>query len=861
MPDSYSSPSQKGSISGRSIFPKGPSFDLNDFSNRDFIVKEFIESLTESATPSNRRSLPTNQAFDPKPLIRAFEHAQRRLNDLSGELELRENENSAAVRRAEAQHASNTDTLGRKLNTTIESFQKLDTSLKGNSSGERFGGNLAVETGRQLEELDRQRRRAMDAYFLIECWDEVSNKGDLSLLENLRRSGGGEGKVRSAHIARQLRRISQRLDPQSWSQRNGNTNSVNGMPNGVNGTKHRNTREIIEKFSETLEKDLLKSFDDFYRRANFEGMKDCAAVLQEFNGGASVIGLFVNQHQFFIDRSQLISEEVGGDVETWEQLANPDAEPPGIEPSLQSLVDEVRVVCQDESLIVKKAFPFYEEVLGKFLQRVFQQSIQQRLEMVLDKASTISSLAFLRTLQASRSYISGLVDDLKAHGLTEHPDTISPATAAILDQQLDDLFVPYFIGSAYIDREKRNLEELYGSLMFKFSIYHSRRKKVPTTFMASLAKSGSDLLASARDAYMNRLESSDITPTQRKMLLQVAGIRDSDNAQKPEIEMTEEDGRLSIPNTKRMLKWLAEGVGRGLDLSGGNETPKDVSALLNMLLDNMGTNYIELALDAASDQALLAEQAKGEPDLAYLPSVSTATSTMHLMITCINTVLIPLAASSLTTRREMEKNTNISVSRLEDRINLIEQRTVDAILNYTPKLLANQKRNDFRPKDEALDVALSQLQTPTCLSIYTFLSRFYEFALQAFDGSNLALFLTEIAIGIRTQLIEHFKKFQVNATGALVVAKDIAKYTELLRSWPVDASFSASLEILTEIGNLFVIGPEALKERLRGVGSAGAGGAGSGSVLAGVGKENLRPYVLKREDAGSVGIQTVLNSL
>ena len=108
-------------------------------------------------------------------------------------------------------------------------------------------------------------------------------------------------------------------------------------------------------------------------------------------------------------------------------------------------------------------------------------------------------------------------------------------------------------------------------------------------------------------------------------------------------------------------------------------------------------------------------------------------------------------------------------------------------------------------------------------------------------------------MGFRSQLLEHYKKFQVNATGALMVTKDLTKYLDLLRSWPLEPSFLSSLEVLAEIGNLFVIGPEALKERLR-------GGAGGGS-LAGVGKENLRPYVLRREDAGSVGIQSVLNSL
>lgn len=702
-------PSQNAGSFGRSIFPQGPTFSIENFSNRDFIVKDFVESLSDSVVPSNRRSLPTNQTFDPKPLIRAFELALKQLNDLSGDLEIRENELSAAVRRAESQHASNTENLGRKLEQTIGSFQKLDTSLK-SASGERFGGNMAVETGKALEELDRQRQRALDAHFLIQCWDEVSNTGELTLLENLRRSGTGEGKIRSAHIARQLLRISQRLDPRSWKQTNGTTKQVNGVVNGVTGAKHRNTREIIEKFSETLEKDLLKSFDEFYRRANFDGMKDCATVLQDFNGGASAIATFVNQHQFFIDRSNLITDEVAGDSETWERLADPDAEPPGIEPSLQSLIDEVKVVVQDESSIIKKAFPFYEQVLGKFLQRVFQQSIQQRLEIVLEKANSVSSLAFLRTLQAARSYINALVDDLKAHGLTEHPDTISSQTSLLLDQQLDDLFVPYFAGSTYIEKEKKNLEELYTSLMFKFTIYHSRRKKVPTTFMASLAKSGSDLLASARDAYLNRLDSSDFTPTQRKMLLRVAGLKDADSRQQ-EIELTDADGRLSIQYTKRMLKWLAEGVGRGLDLSGGSETPKDVSALLNMLLENMGINYLEVGLDAAGDAASAAESIKQEPDFSYLPQLRVTISVLHLMITTINTVLVPLAASSMTIRRNMEKQASLAVNRLEDRINVIEQRTIDGVLNWTNRLLGNQKRNDFRPKDDMDTAFLEQIQT------------------------------------------------------------------------------------------------------------------------------------------------------
>lgn len=638
----------------------------------------------------------------------------------------------------------------------------------------------------------------------------------------MRRTGQGEGKVRCAHIARQLSKISQKLDPDSWSNVNGNGK----MANGINGThpkghdrnkKSHNTRELIEKFLETLEKDLLRSFDDFYRRQNFDGMRECANVLHDFNDGGSVIGSFVNQHQFFIDRSQLITEEVGGDAETWEKLADPDADPPGVEPSLQSLVDEVRIVVQEESLIIRRAFPYAEQVLGKFIQRVFQQSIQMRLEMVLEKASSVSSLAFLRSLQAARSCISTLIDDLKSHGLTEYPEPVSPQTTITLDQQFDDLFVPYLIGSSYIEREKRSLDELFSSLLFKFTIYHSRRRKVPTTFMKSLTQSTTHLLTSARDAYVERLDSSDLRPAQKRMLLRVAGLKNAtdDSTATPSaesIDVSDRDGVLSVDNAKRMLKWLAEAVGRGLELSAPTDTAKDVSALLNLLLTHMGEIYIETALDSANDLAVQQESStKTEPDLSYLIPLRSAIATMHLLSTAAHTVLIPLAStassSNLSTRRDMEKSATVALDRMEDKVNTVMHRSIDIALSWTSKLLLQQKKTDFRPRDEMLtDPAdkpsdpsaggpgawLEQLQTPTCASIFGFLTRFHQLVLVALSpgSANLRALLTETAIGLRSLLLDHFKKFQVNAAGGIMVTKDLSKYIELLKGWETEEGFA-----------------------------------------------------------------------
>jgi len=856
--------------------PPQPIYTIDTFSSKDFIVKDFVENLSDAAVPA-RRSAQTvsatqqtsSNAFDPKPLIRTFEHALSRLKTLSEDLEIRENELSASVRRAETQHNANIKSREKELQSAIDSFHQLERTLDGDGD---VGGNVAMRIGERLEELDRQRQRAQDAKFILQCWVEVSERGDLSGLDDVRRTGGGEGKIRCAHIARQLLKISQKLDPVTNGAKSPQASGVH-FANGVHGhdestdspggsTRGRRhgdklPREIIEKFLESLEKDLLRSFDEFYRRQNFDGMRECAVALRDFSEGNSVISLFVNQHQFFIDRAQLVTEDLATDTDIWDRLADPDTEPPGVEPSLQSLIDEVKVVVQEESFIIKRAFPYYEEVLARFLQRVFEQSIQQRLEMVLNKADSISSLAYLRTLQASRSYIASLVEDLKAHGLTEHPEPASAVTAAVLDQQLDELFVPYLTGSSYIDREKRNLSELFEGLLFKFTLYHSRRRKIqPSTYLGQLAARGNEYISNARETYLRRLDNADLPSSQKAMLLRIAGLHDKEHGAQgqKEIDVTDEDGQLSLPFTKRMLKWLAEGVGRGLELaSSSNETPKEIRELLHLLIANMGEIYLETALDAANDSAAAAENPRSEPDLSYITDLRAAISVLHLMLTTLQMLLLPLAASNLTIRRDLNKHTNAFVDRMESKIDSVLQKTIDAALAWTARLLSSQRKTDFRPKDDT-NLQLDQLQTSTCRGISSCLSRLHSRAASALSGRVRENFSLELAIGLRGLLLQHFKSYQVSLTGALVVSKDITKYIELLRSWELPSSFDLSLEVLTEVANLFVISPEALRDRLRNLGS-GSGG------LQGVEKADLRPYVLRREDSGSVGVQAVLNSL
>jgi hypothetical protein len=381
----------------------------------------------------------------------------------------------------------------------------------------------------------------------------------------------------------------------------------------------------------------------------------------------------------------------------------------------------------------------------------------------------------------------------------------------------------------------------------------SRRKKMPASYLDRLGQRGRQLMDSARDAYMDRLDSSELPASQKAMLIRIAGLKDTDGDKgKSEIEVTEQDGQLNLNTAKRMLKWLAEGVGRGLELSGGNETPKDVQALLGLLLTHMGEIYLDSALETAMDLAAAQENTKTEPDLSYLPSLRTSIQTLHLLQTSINTMLLPLATPNLTIRREIDKSTTATLSVLEAKVSSILHRTLDASLTWVTRLLLSQKKTDFRPRDEDLTIAIDNLQTPTCLSIYTFLTKVTNLATPTLDGTNLSAFLSELASGLRSLILDHYRKFTISLTGGLIVSKDVTKYSELVRGWSLQGTQFESeggMEALAEVSNLFVISAEALRERLRGSGK-------SQEEVA-----ELKRFVERREDVGSVGVQAVLAAI
>jgi len=105
--------------------------------------------------------------------------------------------------------------------------------------------------------------------------------------------------------------------------------------------------------------------------------------------------------------------------------------------------------------------------------------ILQHLESLVQRATSISTLAVLRILNLSHSLCSSLIDDLKVYDATLSSGEGSKGATAgpgplgtMLDSAMEEMFVPWLEGSRYLESENKNLVELYAGLLSRFTRYH-----------------------------------------------------------------------------------------------------------------------------------------------------------------------------------------------------------------------------------------------------------------------------------------------------------------------------------------------------------------------------------------------------
>ncbi|KAI0050185.1 exocyst complex component Sec10 [Auriscalpium vulgare] len=777
-----------------------------------FDVKDFIGSFSERLISQSKAEA---GPFDPKPFIRTFEAAVDRLIAVRKDVQAKTEQMEKSVQSAEREYSKKMAELNRGFEAVGNSFSGMEARMS-------EVGRTAIRIGEQLESVHLQRQRAQAAYDLIDYYTQFSRE-DTSRIDSLKKEGK-DGRRKVAVLLRRLSTLAKEID----------------LPNAGK------TRDIIDKYCEKFEKDMLYLFDRCYRKGDPKMMHHCAQTLLDFNGGASCVQVYVNQHDFFINRVRNNTES--DDRTLWDALPDPNSIPPKSETSLSELLGEIRATVGQEAQIVQAVFPNPPFVMQVFLQRVFAQSIQQQFEQLLTQASSISDLAFLRMLQLVHSQVALLIEDLKGYEVPSmtprSPSSTSDfsrisgpqsgsssagsttAIGAMLETAMEELFVPYTEGQRYIEREIRYLGDVYANSLAVFTRYHERVNRAKESMLDRMinatAASGTSSMAAA--AFMRFGNISNIT-----------GSGDRTQEKPAEEPLRDEDGFLSIDVAETMLKWHAEAIGRCVELSPQSDMPKHTFSLLRALSDVISGGYIEVALDTASSRLEATDHSKAEPNFQLLSVLRHVDLICHLWQQYVNIALLPLATSSVTTRREMVVFNNQMVSKIEGAANALLQRLADAIVTWMSTQLAKQKKTDFKPRND--DLSFARVNTEPCLLCCEILEKVGSVAKQNLSGKNLETFLTEIGVAFHSLLLEHLRKFPVSATGGLMLAKDLKSYQDTIGTFSIPA-LHERFEFIRQLGNVFLVRPEILKSYI------------TENYLGRIDSALLRPYLAQRSDWG-----------
>ncbi|KAL0949322.1 hypothetical protein HGRIS_009397 [Hohenbuehelia grisea] len=781
-----------------------------------FDVTDFVGSMSEKLISKSKADA---GPFDPKPFIKTFEAAVDKLIAVRKDIQAKTEQMEKSVRVSERDYSKKMAELNRGFDSVGSSFSGMEGRMNEVSS-------TAIRIGEQLEAVHIERQRAQAAYDLIDYYNQFS-KGDTSKLDALKKEGRA-GRRQAAILLRRLNAVAKEVD----------------LPTG------EATRESIDKYCEKFEKEMLYLFDRCYRRGDPKMMQHCAQTLLEFNGGSSCVQVYVNQHDFFINRVR--EKNQAEDTLLWKMLPDPDSTPPKTENGMMELFEEIRATVDQEVQIVKAVFPNPPVVMQVFLQRVFAQSIQQHVEQLLHRSGDMSDLAYLRMLQLVHIQISALVDDLKSYELpssatrtpteaTEFRRSLNGSTPSappsssvssvttMLETAMEELFVPYVDGQRYLERESRSLGSLYSALLGDFTRYHEKAHRgkgsmfdrmVNQLNAAAAATSGGTSTTSAQAA---------------AAIIRFGGINtDRTQDKNNEEPVREEDGQLSVDVAGKILKWHGEAIGRCVEMSPATDVSKNVYALLRVLAEAIGTTYLELAMETALSR-METSDVKTEPQLEPLSILKAVDLICHLWQQYLNVALLPLASSSVTVRREMVIFNNQALSRLEGRANSLIQRVTDSVITWLSVQLAKQKRNDFKPRND--DLSFARVNTEPCMACCELLEKVREAAQQSLSGKNLEVFLTEVGVAFHSLLLEHLRKFPVSATGGLMLAKDIKSYQDTISTFGIP-SLNERFEFIRQLGNIFLVRPDVLKSYI------------TENYLGRIDTSLLKPYLSLRSDWG-----------
>ncbi|KAI9352722.1 exocyst complex component Sec10-like protein [Obelidium mucronatum] len=423
-----------------------------------------------------------------------------------------------------------------------------------------------------------------------------------------------------------------------------------------------------------------------------------------------------------------------------------------LNPKLRKLFDEVKATIPQEWDVISSVFPNSVSVMQSF------QSVQNYIEQELSAAEQVNSTYYLRILAVTLHKFDKdvIVSETKSAGI-----------ASVIDRCFDDLFVPYTDDERYVEIERKCLKDRMTDILSVFLTFVSNRNKNPKAKSSMPLPSFQEAITVETSQIIRIVSTSDVSES------------------------------YGIPSV------TGHALERCKELSKIGDLSRNVLAVFKVLI---------------------------EPELGGLEIVRVENHTINLFQLhfqtgdCKNSQFlrllsfynrfcqIPMLSQSPTIHRDAVITKNEFMETLETKMNLIIKTHVNAIQEWIETLLQKQKRADYKPKDEQM---VSSPSTATCVQVCEFLNKVHIKAEIYFEGINLTGFLNEIGSIFHVLLLEHIKKFTFSDVGGLILARDLAKYFEVIQSFRIEP-LTDKFEMIRELGNLFIVKPDNLQQVING---------------------------------------------
>lgn len=813
-------------------------------------VNEFIEELSRDHFLKGAE-VNKLEYLDPKPYIRTFELTLRDLKLLHEHSETKKRAIELEVESIELKHSENVLGLSSNVDQLTSGFEQLDTKILQVTS-------RIDPLGQTLNRITNSRDRSKETIFLIRAYHGFYTKERYEPLEKLKDiQSSYADKVQCARTCVNLLNLAKKI-----TQEDGQTNKQTAIGN-ASMTKAQNCVSSIEKFNETFEKELLIKFEMYFENDEYEKMKEIASILHTFNGGATVVQLFVNKHDFMLEGDNTEDSTMLDDEAIWIKLCDPNYGEAARDELTEQLLDTLRMSIKAQARIVQQVFEDLTPVLKIFIQRIYAQIIQNKISALLQYLLLVGALAHVRVLHALFVLVGDFTREVKEFLAANDLDP-DEELAIILEQCNYDLFIEYTLEEVYFGREKKNLEETIYSIVSKYHQVHEaelanrelatkldnidnyeyNEAEAAAAAAASTSAAASlsilNLTLALQDRFLfHFLEKKRLSHFKNFMKLKHGSA--AQNA----VDFADhaDYAQLNTGIVETVVKLTIELISRVLELAPA-KTPEFVLEILEILLFDFGKLYIGSCLEVAFDSVRLqhafiksttaATSSLSNPPhhfkFDYLEVLNLTSEALFLISLLVKKVVLPCAINAPPIRDRMCNLVNNYINRCEVSINFITQETLELIANRIAYLLTKQKKRDF-----VVETITDEEDTEACEGVSDFLIEVHENVPHYLQNANLRNFLIKVGLNLINQLLEHYKKFAVNSTGGIILTKDAIRFQAVIDQWKIPELLE-HMSILKEIGNLFTVHPDLINSLV------------SEGQLATLKPYLIRQYVMKRAD-------------